>query len=143
MSQTAIILLIAAACAIQAWKRLSANTRTAIVERAQAMIRNIGRYAEALKNRAFRRRYAYKSIFLAETGKLNDFGQVVIADLTKFCRGLTSITFAQTNDGHTDLFRTGVAEGRREVLLHIMKELGLDLNHLIENAREEENALAA
>ena len=143
MVKAAFLTLVVAAILIQVWRRLSATAKARLQAKVSDMIRSIGRMAQALKNRAFRRRYAYQAMFLEESGRLNDFGQVVIADLTKFCRGLNTIAFTQTGDGHTDLFRTVVAEGRREVLLHIMKELKLDLNALLDNARAEDDAIAA
>lgn len=53
MSEFIVCAMIVAAIAIQVWKRTSAKTQAFIIERAKHMIRQIGRYAEALKNRAF------------------------------------------------------------------------------------------
>lgn len=135
--------IVLAALLVQVWLRLTPAQQA----QAEQFATRIGRAVRAgqvdLSQRLFRRRYAYHRLFLGEHGRPSDVGQIVLADLTRFCRGLTSITFTATSDGHTDLFRTGVAEGRREVLLHILKEIGLDLPSLVENARREDDALAA
>ena len=67
---------------------------------------------ERAKNFLFGRRNAYKRAFGGEAG------DVVLADLAKFCRAHES-TF------HADARVAGLLEGRREVYLRIQHHLAL------------------
>lgn len=83
---------------------------------------------ERIRNRLFRRRRAYRALFQDADGQLNPQGQIVIAHLTKFCRGLEGTMQVSPLTGTADPFATALAEGRREVLLLIFRELKVDLN---------------
>lgn len=69
-------------------------------------------YFDAIRDLLSRRRNAYVKAFS------NPNGDVVLADLAKFCRAHDS-TF------HVDARAHAVAEGRREVFLRIQKHLQL------------------
>lgn len=70
---------------------------------------------EKIKGALARRRRAYQCTF----GKENQFGEIVLKDLAKFCRANES-TF------HADPRLHAVLEGRREVWLRICHHLHLD-----------------
>lgn len=132
-----------AAILIQVWTRLSAETRSTIETKAKAMLNAARSAMRNMGNKLFRRRMSYKALFLTERGDLSPAGKVVLADLTKFCRGMTSTTVVSPVSGTVDPHASGLAEGRREVWLRIMKELGLDAMEAIHAVRDEEDALAA
>ncbi len=74
-----------------------------------------------LLERVLRRRAHYRHVFMG-TAKSGEF---VLADLRRFCRaGEPPIVLAQ--DGHTDLYATGMAAGRAEVFWRIANHLHLD-----------------
>lgn len=62
---------------------------------------------------------AYQRIFHDDAGNITYFGEKVLADLNKFCRG-NKTTF------HPDARAHALAEGRREVLLRILNFLNVD-----------------
>lgn len=134
--------LIVCAILIQIWKRLAAETRANIITKAKAMLQSARNAATAVKNKLFRRRQSYRHVFMAESGQMSPAGRIVLADLTKFCRGLTSTTVVSQVSGMVDPYASGLAEGRREVWLRIMKELGLDPLEVMQAVRDED-ALAA
>jgi len=72
-----------------------------------------------------RRRYAYRRLFLGENG-LNADGQVVLADLAKFCRATSSTAVVSPVSRSVDPIATAMAEGRREVWLRLMAHLHID-----------------
>ena len=74
-----------------------------------------------LKNIIFKKQFAYKQLF----NKNNPAGEAVLADLAVFCRGNKS-TF------NTDPRVHALVEGRREVLLRIVKYTGLTAEELFE-----------
>jgi hypothetical protein len=72
-----------------------------------------------------RRRYSYRRLFLGEDG-LNADGQVVLADLAKFCRATSSTAIVSPVSQSVDPIAMAMAEGRREVWLRLMAHLHID-----------------
>ena len=72
-----------------------------------------------------RRRYSYRRLFLGEDG-LNADGQVVLADLAKFCRANSSTAIVSPVSRSVDPIAMAMAEGRREVWLRLMAQLHID-----------------
>jgi hypothetical protein len=72
-----------------------------------------------------RRRYAYRRMFLGENG-LNADGQIVLADLAKFCRANNSTAIVSPVSRSVDPIAMAMAEGRREVWLRLMAHLHID-----------------
>ncbi len=136
-----IVLFIAAAC-VQVWIRLKASTRAAITQKAAAMLSTAQEVARAMADKVFRRRTCYRAVFLTDRGELSPAGRVVIADLMKFCRGMTSTTVVSPTSGMVDPHASALAEGRREVLLRLLKELSVEPLEAMRIVREED-ALAA
>lgn len=72
-----------------------------------------------------RRRYSYRRLFLGEDGLSAD-GQVVLADLAKFCRANSSTAIVSPVSRSVDPIAMAMAEGRREVWLRLMAHLHID-----------------
>lgn len=72
-----------------------------------------------------RRRYAYRRMFLGDNG-LNADGQIVLADLAKFCRANNSTAIVSPVSRSVDPIAMAMAEGRREVWLRLMAHLHID-----------------
>jgi hypothetical protein len=72
-----------------------------------------------------RRRYAYRRLFLGDNG-LNADGQIVLADLAKFCRANNSTAIVSPVSRSVDPIAMAMAEGRREVWLRLMAHLHID-----------------
>lgn len=71
----------------------------------------------SLRSILFRRRAAYSAVF-AGTGDLSPHAAIVLADLRKAC-------YVDRTTAHADAHATAVAEGRRQVWLHIQHRLRL------------------
>lgn len=83
----------------------------------------------------YRRRQAYRMMFLNDKGELNENAKVVLADLARFCRAHRSVAVVSPISQQMDVPATFMAEGRREVWLRIWAILGqndADLNKLRE-----------
>lgn len=76
-------------------------------------------------NKLMSRRQSYRACFLGGDGKLSQDGERVMADLMKFCRS-TKSTAQLTASGTIDPYATHLAEGRREVLIRIQSQLGIN-----------------
>lgn len=72
------------------------------------------------------RRLAYRRLFLDEDGKLSKDGEVVMADLARFCRLHRSTSIISMATRQTDVPASFQAEGRREVLLRVLGHLHVD-----------------
>ncbi len=83
-----------------------------------------------------KRRYAYRRLFLGEDGLSGD-GQIVLADLAKFCRATQSTAVVSPISRSVDPIATAMAEGRREVWLRITAHLHID-ERVIFNLNEED-----
>ena len=127
---------------VQTFVRLKPQTQDALIAKAKIMWTSVKDTAGLVRDKIFRRRMSYRQLFLDQKGQLNQAGRIVLADLTKFCRGMTSTTVVSQVSGMVDPHATGLAEGRREVWLKIMKELGVNPMQVMEAMREDD-ALAA
>ena len=79
-----------------------------------------------LLERIQKRKYAYRRLFLAESGQLNADAELVLADLKKFCRGANSTASVSPVSQRVDPIAMAIAEGRREVWLRIMAHLHIE-----------------
>ncbi len=77
-------------------------------------------------------------MFLAENGELNPDGEIVLADLKKFCRATASTVVVSPVSRSVDPIATAMAEGRREVWLRIMAHLHLEDRAVINLEENEE-----
>jgi hypothetical protein len=77
-------------------------------------------------------------MFLAESGQLNPDGEIVLADLKKFCRATASTVVVSPVSRSVDPIATAMAEGRREVWLRIMAHLHLEDRAVINLEEKEE-----
>lgn len=76
--------------------------------------------------RILNRRQAYRRIFLDGEGKLTRDGEMVIADLMRFCRWYQSTTVVSPVSRQTDVPASFQAAGRREVLSRLLAHLHVD-----------------
>jgi hypothetical protein len=93
---------------------------------------------EKLLARIRKRKYAYRRMFLAESGQLSPDGEIVLADLKKFCRATASTVVVSPVSRSVDPIATAMAEGRREVWLRIMAHLHLEDRAVINLEENEE-----
>ncbi len=93
---------------------------------------------EKLLARIRKRKYAYRRMFLAESGQLSPDGEIVLADLKKFCRATASTVVVSPVSRSVDPIATAMAEGRREVWLRIMAHLHLEDRAAINLEEKEE-----
>jgi len=118
MSQTALLLTLAVLAA-----------------RAQALLARIPIHVEALMRKIanlaqyllFRRRTAYRRLFLGPDGRLNDDGRIIVAHLARLCRAVSSkgVVGQGPFGPRVDANATLIAVGRNEVFEALMKELSL------------------
>jgi hypothetical protein len=80
------------------------------------------------------KRQAYRRLFMDE-GKLKPDAEVVLADLLKFCRFHQSITVVSPISRQTDVPASFQAEGRREVITHIIDHINADDSDLYKAER--------
>lgn len=80
---------------------------------------------QKLLAKILKRKYAYRRLFLGEDG-LNADGQIVLADLAKFCKATSSTAVVSPVSRQVDPVASALAEGRREVWLRIMAHLHID-----------------
>lgn len=80
---------------------------------------------EKLLARIRKRKYAYRRLFLGEDG-LNADGQIVLADLAKFCKATSSTAVVSPISQRVDPIASALAEGRREVWLRIVGHLHIE-----------------
>jgi hypothetical protein len=92
------------------------------------LLNDIGR---AFYERVIKRRSHYRQCFSGTSG------EVVLADLKRFCNGASS-PLKVSKDGHTDEMATAVAIGRQEVFNRILHHIHLDDAQLI-NLKEQSN----
>ena len=76
----------------------------------------------------FRRSRRYKDLFQSQ-GKLSRSGEVVLADLRKFCR--VDKSTAHVANGSIDPVMMALLEGRREVFMRILSYLNTDEAEII------------
>lgn len=82
-------------------------------------------YQNITRKLVFRRRDAYRRMFLDIYGNPNADAEVVLADLKRFCCGSKS-TIRMNSHNEIDPIAMGVAEGRREVWMRLMEYLHLE-----------------
>lgn len=140
MNQLALVLFVAALIfaaldrrAREGAGRLLALARR-ILSKAKAMIDEETR---RVQRKLFRRRWAYRHLFKDDKGELNQSAKVVLAHLTQFCRGLNTTTQVSPVTGVVDPIASAQAEGRREVLLMILRELNADIDTVVATVKEE------
>jgi hypothetical protein len=133
------VLILLGILALHAWRCMPPELQSLILTKAKAML---DRARRVVADKLFRRRMSYKHLFLGDRGELNPAARIVLADLSKFCRGLNSTTVVSPVTKQVDPIASALAEGRREVWLRIMKELSLDPADAIA-VMKEEDALAA
>jgi hypothetical protein len=92
---------------------------------------------EKLLAKIRKRRYAYRRLFLAESG-LSPDGEIVLADLRKFCRATASTAVINPVSRSVDPIASAMAEGRREVWLRIMAHLHIDEKVVFNLSQDEE-----
>lgn len=91
---------------------------------------------KALWQRIFRKRVAYRRVFLRDDGDLNEDAKVIMADLSKFCRARGSTAIMSPQTGSIDPIAMAMAEGRREVFNRINEYLHIN-DQILQNLREE------
>ena len=84
----------------------------------------------------FRRREAYRRVFLDDRGDLTPDAQIVLADLTRFCNARKSSIRLDKQD-RVDPYAGITGEGRREVWNRINSYLYID-EKIIQNLTETE-----
>lgn len=80
---------------------------------------------DQIRARIFRKRHAYRAVF-APDGVPSPGGQIVLADLRRFCRASRSTSQVSLVTGCIDPLASAQAEGRREVFLRICNMLHMD-----------------
>ena len=93
---------------------------------------------EKLLARILKRKYAYRRLFLGEDG-LNADGQIVLADLAKFCKANSSTAVVSPVSRTVDPIASALAEGRREVYLRIAAHLHLEEKVVFNLNQNEDN----
>ena len=83
------------------------------------------------------RRRAYRRIFLGDDGKLTRDAEIVLSDLSRFCRLHSSTTMISSVSRQTDVPATFQAEGRREVILRLLAHLHVDDSDLFRLTEKE------
>ncbi len=83
------------------------------------------------------RRQAFRRCFLDGDGKLTPDGEVVIADLMRFCRWYQSTTVVSPVSRQTDVPASFQAAGRREVLARLLAHLHVDDADLVRITEKE------
>lgn len=73
----------------------------------------------------FRRRNAYRGVFLNPDGQVGVASNIVLADLKKFCRADRSTIQVSHLQQRVDPIASALLEGRREVWLRIMHHLNV------------------
>lgn len=73
---------------------------------------------------------AAKRLFLSDDGKLKPDAELVLGELVSFCYCLRP-TIQVNKDGATDVPKTFLAEGRREVALRFFQRLNINVDQLI------------
>jgi hypothetical protein len=79
------------------------------------------------------RRMAYRRCFMDGDGKITRDGEIVLADLIRFCRWYQSTTVVSPVSRQTDVPASFQAAGRREVFARLMANLHVsdaDLNRM-------------
>ena len=86
------------------------------------MIGNLTKSVQRILNR----KAAYRRTFMDASGNISRDGEIVLADLRKFCRANSSTVMVSPISKSIDPIAMGMAEGRREVWLRLMAHLHID-----------------
>lgn len=124
------------AAGVLAWRRLKPARKAQIIDAARSGVRRVSDMGRALADRMQRRRAAYRALFLNDKGELSPAGSIVFAHLTKFCYGLA--TTAANEASPDEMMRR---EGRRQVLIEIMRMSSLSVVDGLNAAQQEEVVL--
>ena len=76
--------------------------------------------------KVLKRRNAWRKAFLTDEGKLSADGELMLADLKRFCRWDSSTTIVSPVSKQVDVPASFQAEGRREVLVRILAHINVD-----------------
>lgn len=79
-----------------------------------------------LIERIMRRKLAYRRTFMDPEGRITRDGEIVLADLRRFCRATSSTMVVSPNTKTVDPLAMAMAEGRREVWNRLMAHLHVD-----------------
>lgn len=85
----------------------------------------IGNLTAAVR-RILNRKQAYRRLFQDASGNLSRDGELVLADLRRFCRATSTTVHVSPISKSIDPLAMAMAEGRREVWMRIMAHLHLD-----------------
>lgn len=90
----------------------------------------------------WRRRTAYRRVFLDDTGALTHDARIIVAHLARLCRATASkgVTGQGPFGPHVDANATMIAVGRNEVFEAIMKELALPHQAVYQAVSQEQDA---
>jgi hypothetical protein len=88
------------------------------------------------KKLIWRRRDAYRRLFLDNRGDLSPDAEIVLADMKRFCCA-TKATIRLDEQGKVDPYAMAIAEGRREVWNRMNSYLYID-EKVIQNLTETE-----
>jgi len=86
------------------------------------MISNLTKAVQRILNR----KHAYRSVFMDADGNISRHGEIVLADLKKFCRATSTTVTVSPITKSIDPIAMGMAEGRREVWMRLMAHLHID-----------------
>jgi hypothetical protein len=76
--------------------------------------------------RILNRKAAYRRTFFDASGNISRDGEIVLADLRKFCRANSTTVSVSPISKSIDPVAMALAEGRREVWLRLMAHLHID-----------------
>ena len=76
--------------------------------------------------RILNRKASYRRTFMDASGNISRDGEIVLADLRKFCRANTTTVIVSPISKSIDPVAMAMAEGRREVWLRLMAHLHID-----------------
>lgn len=79
-----------------------------------------------LIERILRRKTAYRRVFMDNEGRITRDGEIVLADLRRFCRATGSTMVVSPVSKTVDPIAMAMAEGRREVWNRLMAHLHVD-----------------
>lgn len=85
----------------------------------------IGNFTQAVR-RIINRKTSYRRVFQDANGNLSPDGEIVLADLRRFCRATSTTVMVSPISKQIDPIAMAMAEGRREVWLRIMAHLHID-----------------
>lgn len=85
----------------------------------------MGNFTKAVR-RIINRKTSYRRIFQDASGALSPDGEIVLADLRRFCRATSTTVMVSPISKQIDPIAMAMAEGRREVWLRIMAHLHID-----------------